>query len=251
MTISTDLYHQKYVPISFVRNAYTAASRSGIRTRVRLTGSTSPVTDAEFEEQILQFCAPEDLEQASLTEYGRAQELRIGTAQARPEPKYGICPSSGPHFFQDGRSIPCCNSIVSLPDTHLLEFGNAIRAPEEVKHALHGNAFFLAIKVFGFDWLREQLLALRPGRYEAYAPRNSCRFCYDACSDGKMSADVEQILDDPALLLRLHSIAYCILGVAESLPFISHYASLMLSERDGYEDSPGEREEVDQLASPV
>ncbi|SFI74232.1 radical SAM protein [Celeribacter neptunius] len=232
MTVSTDLYHQQFVTHRHVLNVVKAARKRGIHVKVRFTHA-DPMPEAEraVEAALKADLRPEELEYAPLQKYGRAVEQGIGRSYDRwsPQPretKYGICPSTGPHIFENGRVMPCCNTIVSLRDTDIpLDFGNAItEGVPKVQANRAQNTFWLAIKVLGFDWLKDRLSELNPA-YAEYAPINACDFCFDGCKPGGIRDDIARLMADPSLALYVHSVAAEALGEMPDIALLSGFAA--------------------------
>jgi organic radical activating enzyme len=207
LTISSDVFHQQYVSVDFIANAYRAGRERGLLTHVRLTRHAETKDDErELRAKILDFCDPEDLEDALLAPYGRAEEFREELARSTPrEAKLGLCPSSGPHIFESGRVTPCCNSIVSLEQEHALDFGNILGEPSSaVKARLLSDEFFLTIKILGFDFLRDYLDEI--GELD-FAPVSACEFCFQLCKEPRQFRKLESLFKNPEFRFQLHAIA--------------------------------------------
>ncbi|MDG6093980.1 hypothetical protein LOC54_02435 [Acetobacter sp. AN02] len=110
-------------------------------------------------------------------------------------------------MFEDGRVIPCCNTIVSLRTrAHPLDFGNILLdSPEQTTRREQENTLWAAIKSLGFDWLREQLVA-HDSRFETYWPLSTCDFCFDVCQDGPVRSAIQDILAQPQTALFIHAL---------------------------------------------
>lgn len=214
MTISTDLYHLQFVTQRHVLNAVRAARARDIHVKVRFTHAEPMTSDeVKINEDLRAELHEHELEYAPMQKYGRAVENGIGRTYDRwstqeVETKYGICPSTGPHVFENGRTTPCCNTIVSLRDDgHPLVFGNMVRdGVNTVLENRERNTLWLAIKVLGFDWLKERMVERNPA-YQDYAPINACDFCFDFCKAGGINSDVAAIMADPHVQLYVHSVA--------------------------------------------
>jgi len=232
MTISTDAYHQDFVPLRFIENAYRAAKQAGIHVRIRLTRDRANIDlGRAMEAQVLQFCSDTDLERASLAPYGRAEELPEAwgvSPDAGSIQQYGSCPSSGPHIFEDGRVTPCCNSIVSLKSEHALSFGNIRQeSATAIVARIRRSELFLTIKMFGFDYILDKLVA-HDIRYRDFQARNACDFCYRICTDTKLGDDVAAVLQAPDHAWFLHIVALTEYGNDESEAVISALAQRRL-----------------------
>lgn len=233
MTVSTDLYHQQFVTHQHVMNAVHAARKRAVHIKVRFTHA-NPMSEAEEEihARLKKDLTVKELEYAPLQKYGRAEAEGIGRQYDRwknsGQTRFGLCPSTGPHIFENGRVTPCCNTIVSLRnDDHPLVFGNLLQdGAKAVYQAQAENTLWIAIKVLGFDWLHEQLVELKPS-YIDYGPINACDFCYDACREGSIHKDIMALMADPNVALYIHSIMAFIHNGKESaalLPRLARYA---------------------------
>lgn len=190
LTISTDVYHQRYVPLHFIRNAYLEARRSVPQIKVRLTRPRACSKSDELAAKLAEFVEPEHFEECDLVPYGRADKL--SNINLPLSISYGRCPTTGPHVFEGGRLIPCCNSIVALDSTLLLDCGNVIEDATEAVHTFQNNLFYLVIKTVGFDFIVEYA---RSQGVEFDRFFNSCDFCYHANRAGDTYEKIVELLE--------------------------------------------------------
>lgn len=241
MTVSTDLYHQQFVTDKHVMNAVYAARERGIPISVRFTHA-DPMSEAEQElhARLKKYVSVQEIEYAPLQKYGRAETEGIGREydhwKGKGQTHFGLCPSTGPHIFENGRVTPCCNTIVSLRnDNHPLVFGNLLHDGAKAVHKSQAeNTLWMAIKVLGFDWLHEQLVELKPS-YIDYGPIDACDFCYDVCREGNIHKDVMTLMTDPNIALYVHSIMAFVHGGKESAALLP---GLARSVKAGRKNSP-------------
>lgn len=204
LTVSTDIYHAKFIRPGFIRNAYYSARNAGARTRVRLTRNAECKESDKLKDAILDFLPEEDLEICSLAPYGRAEGKNISEARD-PSPYYGRCPTSGAHIFEDGRITPCCNSIVSLRSHAFFNYGNIVDDMPSAIGRMQSDVLFLIVKKIGFDFI--DIFAKQHG-VEIKRFANSCDFCFHMNKGGDLSNIVLDLLEsgmDMAGLVYLHA----------------------------------------------
>jgi pyruvate-formate lyase-activating enzyme len=205
LTLSTDVHHSEFVPREFVRNAYIAAKKAGMRARVRLCVQIPHTEDDRaFLAFVNSFCAEEELEIQQVIPYGRAGHHAEFRDQEFRQQSY--CPALGPHLLNSEEIIPCCNSIVPLRGKHPLFIGMG-RDQGLLSDSILDNILFVTLKVWGVDEISEYL-------YQSKSTKSACDVCSDVCSDSSKWEKLQLFLERPEHRVRTYSFALMHLGVA-------------------------------------
>lgn len=228
ITISTDIYHTEFVPIRFLENAFAAAKDLQVRPHIRFTrhNEMSP-GEQNLLNELRRFCCEEEIEQALLAPYGRASDMNLFQTV---ETIFGKCPAAGPHIYQNGRAIACCSGIVDLADTRHFEFGNILTEnPYDVWKRANENYYLLAIKILGFDYIIERLVALAPDLKPRLSASNVCGLCYKFCTDNELENALQRLFRSEDFLLTLHAVALSEFGVECSGEWLAEWARKSIS----------------------
>jgi len=213
LTISHDVFHAEFVPVSFVKNAFLEAKKRGISTTVRLVQSFPPnPAQVTTRRAVLQFADENEIEIQRLLKYGRAATEDLEGA-GFTTPLVTFCPSTGPHVSHDGRVTPCCSTIMGLAGEHALSLGNVhTDTPREIREKFEDSALLLALKIRGRDFL---LSLLADCGQQIPDNMQICDLCYFICSRPHVWSKVKARLYKPEELLKLYGEAAYAFGFAE------------------------------------
>jgi hypothetical protein len=211
LAISTDVYHQRFIPIEFVKNAIYAAQRLGRRYNIAVC--TNDETDPGYLATI-----------DELTRIGEADRIRLsitfptGRAQrkAHPlqyqlsnEPTVAACSMAGsPIIFPDGKVLACIGPLFSLPHQHPMLLGNAQAEPlAQIFDRAEINPLLHLIRIWGPHKL---ISLLKQNGYgdllpSGYIVNCTCDVCFKLLSDQRIIAALERILDCDSMR---HLLAY-------------------------------------------
>ncbi len=196
LSISTDKYHRRFIPIARVRNAMNAAKKMNIPFNAAVC--------IENEKDLLESCAGlsgvVDLSQiraASVLPAGRGRFLH-GETFAFTEKSAVGGPCSGADFpiiFPDGRVLSCMG-ITEIPSAkHPLLSGNVHDRPlaEILRIGAHDN-YLQAMRSLGRDFVVKLIAATPAGsiNLEYYKKYGSCSLCYAMANDPEI---LELVLD--------------------------------------------------------
>ena len=127
LSVSTDLYHQKYVPFEYVQNAIWAINECGIPHYVSIiTENKSDIDYQHISAEIQKIVDPENIRTGITFPVGRASRMKS-------ELKYGFCDeppkevcqaASSPCIFPDGRVYGCIGPLIDLKHNHPLVLGD-------------------------------------------------------------------------------------------------------------------------------
>lgn len=197
--ISTDVYHQRFVPFEHARNAAWAAKELG-----RLY-SYAVCTDNEDDPQYraivdeLAAMGEADKTRTAITfPAGRAGK-HVGDFNYRraAEPPVSACmAASSPMIFPNGRVIACIGPVLTLHPPHPLALGNANdEALSEILDRAEVNGILHVIRVWGPHKL---VSLLRDHGFDSLVPATYIRDCLcDACF---------QVLSNPRAVEALEGI---------------------------------------------
>lgn len=190
-TFSTDSFHQKFVPLDYVLNAYRAAKKNDKTAKVRFT------FENELDDQLaineLQESVGNDLELQSLIPWGRAKNLEMEynyTENVIALP----CISDGPHVDFDGKVLPCCNALVGTDKSHPLVIGNLNTDNiYDIYSKIETNLFLTHIRLWGFRKIIDEF----EGSFELnHLEGTPCHTCAKICSNVNMYNSVEKWLNE-------------------------------------------------------
>lgn len=206
LSFSTDVYHQKAIPLDCIKNAIWAARKLGRFYNI------SVCTDNEQSPQYRRIM--DDLEAM-----GEADKINVTTTfpagrarkyagrfdyEVTSEPAVSACSvASSPVIFPDGKVVACIGPLLTLPPTHPMFLGDLhqIRLAEIFDRA-ELNPILHAIRVWGPHKL---VSLLRQNHKDARLPReyirdSACDVCYKLMSDKQIVRDLENILQDDQFL---------------------------------------------------
>jgi MoaA/NifB/PqqE/SkfB family radical SAM enzyme len=189
LSISTDVYHQKYVPFEHVKNAIWATQECEIPYYVSIV--TENTSDADYQRvnsEILELTAPENIRTGITFPVGRASQM---TSQLRyslsdEPPKEACQAASSPCIFPDGRVYGCIGPLIGLQHEHPLLLGNLRETSlAEILDRSETNVVLHALRLWGpnrlISLLREAGLGQRlPIKY---VEGSVCNACYSLLSD--------------------------------------------------------------------
>ena len=202
LSVSTDAYHQKAIPLERVFNAVAAAEKCGIPCSVSIC--TEKRDDPEYLRllgRLKEKIAPEAITTVTTLLAGRAL-VTIKTAiydQVSDPAPYYCEPASAPVIFPDGRMIACIGPLITLKTDHALLLGNACDEPlEQIFERAELNPVLHALRVWGPKKLVELARAagLQSELPQTYAAENICDACYQLFSSPRLVPFFEKLQGD-------------------------------------------------------
>jgi|GEM_PF-316513 len=202
ISISTDAYHQKFIPFDRVRNLVWAALELGRFYNIAVC--TDSKDDPEFRKimnDVTALC-DEDRVRVTITfPVGRAQKrAHRFHYRTSPEPTSGACSmASSPVIYPDGKVSACIGPVLTLPPDHPLFLGNLQEETlQEILDRAEVNPVLHAIRVWGPQKLvshlkQHGLEAILPGEYICDC---LCDVCYRLLSDKRIVDALEDIMED-------------------------------------------------------
>jgi pyruvate-formate lyase-activating enzyme len=189
LSVSTDVYHQKFVPFESVKNAIWALRECGIPYYVSIVTDNEDDTDFKrIKSDILKTSGPENIRTGSIFPVGRASRIRSKlryTLSDQP-PREACQAASSPCIFPDGRVYGCIGPLIELEHDHPLLLGNLRdSALHELLNKSETNAILHALRIWGPSRLIAMLREAGLSRYLPfeYVSESVCGACFSLLSD--------------------------------------------------------------------
>ncbi len=202
LTFSTDVYHQRTIPLSNVENAVLAAQRLGRRYVVALCtrGENDSETD-EIERQVERFTLPETINRAHIFPVGRARGIRnlLSYSYSDKPPDAACAMAHSPVIFPDGRVLACFGPIVGVASNHPLMLGNLNQDPlATILDRAEENAVLHAIRLWGPQELIQRMrdAGLESHIPDRYVSKSVCCACFDVLTEPTLVEFLERLGED-------------------------------------------------------
>lgn len=202
LSISTDLYHQRWIPIERVFNAIAAARACSIPCSVAVCTESKDdpgylMVMGKLEAEI----GAENITTVITLLAGRALvTIQTSAYETSSEPAPYCCvPAAAPVIFPDGRVIACIGPLITLKSDHPLVLGNARETSlEEIFERAQVNPVLHALRVWGPAKLIEMAKAagLRAKLPSEYVEGNVCDACYRIFSRPELAPFFNSLVSD-------------------------------------------------------
>jgi hypothetical protein len=190
ISISTDLYHQKFIPFDRVKNAIRAARECGVPFYVSLV--TDNREDPGYQrvyQEILELAGdPEQIRTGIIFPVGRAAGMRGEMNYSMcGEPCPEVCQAaSSPCIFPDGRVYGCIGPLIDLHEHQPLYLGSLKEhSVAEIFDRAETNPILHALRLWGparvLSWLREA--GVGDHLPTAFVTGDICQTCHAILSD--------------------------------------------------------------------
>ena len=153
LAVSTDIYHQKSIPLERIENAVIASKKLNIPVNIHIC--TENENDENYKiilKDSIALVGEESILTAITFPAGRALE-DIGNLkhEVSEEPAISACPAgSSPIIFPDGRVIACIGPIIDLKSQHPLVLGNLNHSTlESILDRSEMNPILHSIRIWG------------------------------------------------------------------------------------------------------
>ncbi len=203
LSVSTDLYHQKFVPFKNVKNAMWAARECGIPYYVSVI--TDNKADPEYQRlysDLVKLAEPDQIRTGITFPVGRAADIKDSlkyTLGSEPCPE--VCQaSSSPCIFPDGRVYGCIGPLFELEERQPLYLGNLReQSVSEIFDKAETNAILHALRLWGparfLSWLREAGMGDRLP--QVFISGSICQACYAILSDPSVREWLHKLEQNP------------------------------------------------------
>jgi MoaA/NifB/PqqE/SkfB family radical SAM enzyme len=203
LSISTDIYHQKFVPFENVKNAIWAAQECGIPFYVSVT--TGNMADPDYQRihtELLKIAIPENICTGITFPVGRAADIKDELGYSRSsEPCPEVCQaSSSPCIFPDGRVYGCIGPLFELKEQQPLYLGNLREhLVAEIFDRSETNAILHALRLWGpasfLSWLRDA--GMGDHLPTAFVSGSVCQACHTILSVPAVREWLHQLEQNP------------------------------------------------------
>lgn len=209
LSISTDLYHQKFVPFENIKNAIWAAQECDIPFYVSIV--TDNKADPDYQRihtELLKLADSKKIRTGITFPVGRAADIKDSLRYSlSSEPCPEVCDAaSSPCIFPDGRVYGCIGPLFTLQEQQPLYLGNLREnSVAEIFDRSETNAILHALRLWGparfFSWLQEAGLG-------DHLPTNFvsgcvCQACHTILSDPVVREWLHQLEQDPDFRQRV------------------------------------------------
>jgi len=189
LSISTDIYHQKFVPFERVENAIWAARECGIPYYVSIV--TDSEDDPEFQRvksEVLKTSEPENIRTGITFPVGRATQIKsqLKYSLSDEPPREACQAASSPCIFPDGRVYGCIGPLIELQHDHPLLLGNLHETPmHEILNRAETNVVLHALRLWGPKKLIAMLRDAGLGRHlpVEFITGSICNACFSLFSN--------------------------------------------------------------------
>jgi organic radical activating enzyme len=189
LSISTDIYHQRYVPFEHVKNAIWASQECGIPYYISIV--TENESDPDYQRvksELLELTAPERIRTGITFPVGRASQI---TSQLKYRvsdcpPKEACQAASSPCIFPDGRVYGCIGPLIGLQHEHPLLLGSLHDSSlADILDRSETNVVLHALRLWGPNRL---IALLREAGLNQHLPimyveGSVCNACYSLLAD--------------------------------------------------------------------
>jgi organic radical activating enzyme len=202
LSISTDIYHQKFVPYESVKNAIWATRECGIPYYVSII--TDRDDDPEFlrvKSEVLKTSEAENIRTGITFPVGRASEIKaqLKYSVTSEPPKEACQAASSPCIFPDGRVYGCIGPLIDLQADHPLLLGSLRETPmHEILDRAETNAVLHALRLWGPKRLITMLREAGLGRHLPFefVTGSICNACFSLMSNPAVREWLQQLEQD-------------------------------------------------------
>lgn len=202
IAISTDVYHQKFIPFERVKNAVLAATECNIP--YNITVCTENKDDREYKEilnKLQKITEKDNINTVCTFLVGRAsKKLYTPTYEMSEDPPVSACIAAGsPIIFPDGKVIACIGPLIDLQSSHPLLLGNLRKnSINEIFEEAESNPILHAIRIWGPKKLISIIkeAGLREYLPERYIKNGICDACYKLMSNNKIVEFLTNLAND-------------------------------------------------------
>lgn len=203
LSISTDAYHQKYIPFERVKNAIWAAGECGIPFYISVV--TDNRTDPDYQRihaELLMLTEPDKVRTGITFPVGRASDIQDKLNYSlSSEPCPEVCQaSSSPCIFPDGRVYGCIGPLFDLGEHQPLYLGNLReQSVADVFDRAETNAILHALRLWGPARLYAMLKEAGMGEHlpKLFVSGSNCQACHSLISDPSIRGWLRDLERDP------------------------------------------------------
>lgn len=209
ISLSTDAYHQEFVPLERVMNALRAAKELGINCNIHIcTVNEHDQAYLETINRLKEVVGKESIATTITFPLGRAtNKLDLSGYRVSANPPLSACSSSSsPVIYPDGKVIACCGALTELSSAHPLELGCLRKNTlQEILDNAELNPILHAMRIWG----PQKLIALAHDagltKYlpDRYIDDSICYACYKVMSSAKLASFLKDLSREPDFLRKI------------------------------------------------
>jgi hypothetical protein len=227
LTVSTDVHHQRFIPIENAKNALLAASELGLGLNAAVCFEAE--NDAPFQKtkaELEKVIGEHLIRSVATFPAGRAL-LKFKPQRFEMTTEYPICACTAadcPTIFPDGTLICCMGIVKTLPVGHPLRLGNVREQPlAQILDAAERNSALHILRVWGPGRLLKMLeeAGLKERLPKKYSKQGCCDLCYALASDTELIHDVLELTADPELAEKIAYARLFYLNEENMLPMVN------------------------------
>lgn len=209
VSVSTDAYHQEYVPFDRVQNAIWAIRECGIPYYVTIvTDNRDDPGYRWVRSELRKTTRDEDIRTGVVFPVGRAARMKgeLKFELTDEPPKEACQAASSPCIFPDGRVYGCIGPLLELQQAHPLYLGNAHETSlQEIFDRSETNVILHALRLWGPHRLISLMREAGLGDHlpAAYVSGSTCNACYGLMNDQAIRDRLTQLAQDPEFRRRV------------------------------------------------
>ncbi len=228
--LSTDVYHEEFVPLRFLRNATESAASLNIDVAFQIVDDApddSQFID-KFEREVgFDLVGPDQIYITPLTMVGRAakelgSEGTTSDADVEQVPDIPCVWLGTPWLHENGVLCACPNLDVLQRRNHPLQIGNLTHDDfESVSAQANTDLYIQALRVFGPRWVVENLPVERWGwERSEFRGQTICDLCHSLAATPELPNQLRrELAGSPAIRRQIDVLRY--LMYAETLEILS------------------------------
>lgn len=204
LSISTDKYHQKFIPVSYIDNALVAVHRLGIACNLSVCIEKGEDEEsASILNSLKKMAEGESILISYVYPAGRAKGKRTHSAVFdRDTEQYCCSGAESPIIFPDGRVVGCMGVVDGLSGKHPLLLGDAnLRSLAEILSGADQNVFLHMLRLWGPAAVirKMQESGMHNSELEELAGGSDCDLCYLLAKNDWLLEQLNEILSESEL----------------------------------------------------
>jgi pyruvate-formate lyase-activating enzyme len=212
--LSTDIFHQEFVPLGHILNALNAISNHGRKAVVRMTISDPPTKEEEDVYEIARSHVPMEIPLVvqHIANTGRAYSIDTGV-DVKDMPSWPCIPS-GMMVNSDGTISPCCSCLAVTRSSCFSYFGNVkSQGLARMYKAWLDDPLLQLMQAVGLVPLLQWVYEAFPDREnDIYVSRNPCICCLKLFSDQAICEELRRRVDPPEIKAKILELNRSIFG---------------------------------------
>jgi MoaA/NifB/PqqE/SkfB family radical SAM enzyme len=209
VSLSTDLHHQRFIPLDNIKNGISALERLDIVYNIAVCHENENAP--EFKDMMTRL---ENITSRDRIKFARS--LPLGRMLHRDDlcdytmvnkPSVGACVmASFPVIFPGGRLVSCIGPVITLTPPHPLVLGNlSNESLADILDRAQSNALLHAIRIWGPASLYQRILANREGQpsQNRFIKDSICDTCYKITTDPTLIKDLIALSDNKDFKLEV------------------------------------------------